>query len=249
MKKFLLAFLLIPVLCFAGNIQQYHMMLINQEQGSGGACSTPDNGDELDEGFLGAGYESSMSDDQGSPDEDHTLSGSPPTGSCTEGIQFSCTDGADASAQWDMGSAHDISAGDLDIYFSLYVDSASMANYNNFVLLNWDNNTDEWNIGGVAVRFRYNDPNFQIYADGTVDSSYVTLSLDTWYEVKIHLDSTSADSYFQVTGGSSTTCDLTTDCTFTDFAVDSRYLRIGPSSISGTDDAVIEVGYIYVNSP
>lgn len=213
------------------------------------ACSTPSTGDELNEGFLGAGYEAGMTDNQGNPDEDHALSGSPPTGSCSEGVQFVAVDGADVSSEWDKGSIHDISAGSLDIGFEFYINSHSMGDYNNFIFLNWDDDTAEFSTGSSVLRLRYTGTDLQIYADGSTNSTYVTLSTGTWYTGLLHMDSTSANSYLQITGGGSTTCDVADECPFTDNATDCRYLRIGPGNIYGTDDLTAEFGYVYIDSP
>jgi hypothetical protein len=259
MKKllFIIAILLIPVFFIADQPFAWNPMTVGGKQTSGGACSTPDNGDVLDEGFVGAGYETTMADNQGAPDEDFTLLGSPPSDSCTEGLR-ALTSGSSVDAEWDNGSAIDSDTIDVDITCELYLDSAALdANFNSETLIHWDDDTTEWSTGPGMVQLRRSDPNYSLRGSGQDFSTEQVIAEDTWYTVKLHIDkddstgdacATTEESYMQITGGA-TTCDEVAECTFcrTD-ALDGRYFRIGASS-AGTDVVDVHYGYCYVNTP
>jgi hypothetical protein len=218
---------------------------------AGGACSTPSTGDELNEGFIGSGYENTISETgTGTIDEDFTLSGSPPTGSCTEGLNV-VTNEASNYSQWNRGSAIDSSAVTFKVYLSIYVDAITLDNYAYGNFLAWTSGTDPSSNQTFALRFRNNNGTYQVQVSGE-NGTRTDIALDTWYEVVYYNDaSTPANSYFQLTGGGSTTCDLTTDCTFTPAqTVDGQYLSFGATSGVGAGESVdVEIGYVYMDTP
>jgi hypothetical protein len=256
MKKLL--FIIAIFWLLVSNSSAWNPMTVGGKAAAGAACSTPDNGDVLDEGFVGAGYESSMADNEGAPDEDANLPGSPPANSCSEGLQTNPTDAA-ITSEWDNGSAIDSDTNDVDIVCEMYIDAVAIGDNNTANnILNWDDDTTEWSFGSGIAELVRRDPNYTIRAQGLDASSEHTIDLDTWLTVTIHLDqddttgdscATTEESYIQVTGGTDTSCDGVAECTFcrTD-AVDSRYLRIGFRGGVG-DSADIYWGYCYVNTP
>ena len=241
--------LLIFILLFA--MPAYGGMVLNDVTAVA-ACSTPDNGDELDEGFLGTGYENAAAFSEevntGSVDEDFTLSGSPPTDSCSEGLNVIATASVNM-AIWDRGSVF-ARAGDLDIVCEVYVDSMTIDAWDIGRFLQWDNDTAGSSTDGpgwIEIQEQGSDGVYYFRGRGADTSSSVAMSIDTWYTVRLHLDgATAASSYFQ--------CDECVDSaqkTFTRKDTnDGRYLLMGGiSGWTGTEALDIEFGYCYVNSP
>ena len=215
----------------------------------GSACTTPDNGDELDEGFLGAGYEDGAcgaapcwAETIGggdTVDEDHTLTGTPPSSganSCTEGLLVSTSED-NSHAQWDRGSAIETTTSDVDLSVELYIDSAVVDNYANFKII------DFYDASSPGVLKIYNNNGtYQLYIDATVDSDNVTIAEDTWYTIFIHYDTTAASSYWTLDGGAQKS--------FTRTDNDCRYIRLGGFGTPGSGESiVIEFGYVYANTP
>lgn len=221
-------------------------------------CTTPNTGSELDEGFIGAGYEvagwSEVGD--GTVNENYTLDGSPPAGSCTEGLNVIAAD-SNTYAQWDRGSGIDITGGAnvIDLTFSVYVKSASMASYSYLQLLVLSPATNPSTTPVLALKLRCNsgsactNSNLQ-FSFNSETGSRVSMSVNTWYEIKMHID-LSGTSYFQVVGAGSTTCDTEGECavTTTDDQ-DGRYLSVGVVVDTGSGEgADVVFGEIHINIP
>ena len=211
-------------------------------------CTTPTTGDELNEGWLGAGAENTWAT-QGTitVDEDEVLNGTPPSGSCTEGLNI-VNSASNGTRYWNKGSAIDTSAGPIRFYFSFYINSITLDSYAYGSLYVWDTNTDPSGGQLFDLRFRNNAGTYQIqFTD--VTSTRVNLATSTWYEVVVYIN-TGGTSYFQVTGGGSTTCDLTTDCTVTVSDIDGQYLHFGSNGLLGAGEAYdIDIGYAYISTP
>jgi hypothetical protein len=220
------------------------------------ACSTPDNGDILDEGFLGAGYQvagwTEVIGAGGSINEDTTLSGTPPTSSCTEGVRIVAS-GANTYVYWDNGSALDASVGDIDITFDVRVSSATTTGeFTDQRLFVPGTSTDPSATNNMFLRiFRFSSVLY-LRADSTGNSTSVAITPDAWITVKIHLDASDvATSYLQVTGaGAPTTCDVAGECAFTSLNVDPRYFHFGGCDGIGAGEVVdVQIGYISINTP
>ena len=215
------------------------------------ACSTPATGDELNEGFLGAGYENTWTETIGSGgtvNEDATLTGTPPTGSCTEGLNI-IDSAAISRTRWNRGSTIDTSEVNFDVGLSFRINSITLDNYSYAALLTWSNGTDPSTNVVYWLEFRNNNGTYQIRINSTTDSTVKNISLETWYEVLIHSDATPENSYIQYTPG--TDCDVAGECAFTTTeGTDGQYLHLGNLGSMGAGEAIdIEFGYVYMSTP
>ena len=107
MKKLIFIILLIPSLVWGASFNGSANFATGV---SSGACSTPLTGDEMNEGFLGVGYENvgewAEVLNGGTIEEDFSLTNLPaPPGSCEEGLQTASPVGNVSYAEWDRGSA------------------------------------------------------------------------------------------------------------------------------------------------
>ena len=220
-----------------------------------GGCSTPTTSSELNEGFLGSGYENTWSETgTGTIDENYSLPGSPPESSCTEGLQISKSETGILYTRWDRGSAIDISANVVDLTFSIYIDSAVMDSYAYGTLMVLSSGSDPSTGNLLSLKLRCNSASqcsssSLQFSLNTVSGTRVALTVDTWYEIKIHINA-SGTSYFQVTGGGNTTCDTTDECTFTITDVDPRYLSITAMDDFGAGESITyAIGDIHIDIP
>lgn len=247
----LLCKVILFLLCLCGQAQAAFIMA-----GPAGGCTTPAAGDELNEGFLGSGYENSWTETIGATgvlNEDATLSGTPPDGAqCTEGLLASVsTSGGYTHTRWSRGSALPRSAA-VDIYGYLRVNSATLpAQYDNIGILNWDNNTTPSDSGASGFLRLSNESgaDLRISMGATTTSTKVVLSTGTWYAVKIHLDGTAASSYFRIDAG--TACDADGECTFTRYdTADGQHLFLGVVNGLDADEAVaVEWRRVWIDTP
>jgi len=212
-------------------------------------CTTPNIGSEMNEGFLGAGYELGFNPAwiEGGTEiknEDFTpLSGTPPANSCTEGLNVIATD-AFGHTYWTRSSTIAYTT-DVDVVCELYVDSATIDTGNSIVIMRWSGNTNAtWNGTGY-VEWHENgggQDGWEMRGRGATTGTYTSVSLDTWYTVFLHLDGTAASSYITVDGGS--------EQYFTRSDINSRYLHLGAvEQIEDGEAITIEYGYCYVNIP
>ena len=240
MKKYLILILLICVLAlYATANAGMNCGILGSGSGEAAGCSTPTTGDELNEGFTGTGYENSWTESgSGTIDEDFTLSGTPPSGSCTEGLNIVSSESSDIS-YWDNGSTIAFT-NDIDYVCEIYIDSKTLTNYTYSRIIAWSNVTTNV-INSVQI---VNVDGYTLRGAGSGNSTGVTFSDDTWLTVTMHLDATPASSYFQCSG-----CDDETQKTFTRTDTVSRYLVLGPDSLGAGESVDIEYGYCYVNIP
>ena len=210
-----------------------------------GVCSTPTTGSVFNEGYVGAGSEVMTTD--ANVDDDFTLSGTPPTGSCTEGAQFTVPA---STAEYSVMDIATSSFGvTKDIYASIYIDSITLADSASFAVLNMALTADGDTTNGPGrVLIANSAGTYYFIAYGDAGSTAVAITLDTWYEVKLHLDATAASSYLQVTGGGSTTCDGVAECTFTRKNITGEYVYVGATLVS-SEALTMEVGYVYMDVP
>ena len=224
-----------------------------------GACSTPTTGDELNEGFLDTGYENTWNEtlDGETINEDHTLQGSPPTGSCTEGIRIYTT-GGQPNTHWTHGTSIP-EATDVDVYFSLFIDSnTSLANYGQRTIIDYSYSIT-WNVGRIAfVELKNDNETYYLRGYGTATSSNIPsggLSFDTWYECILHIDATSTTSCgANCTGSDSSGCSYLEivggdrACFSRNTGNDFDNLHIGAEN-NGSETLDFEIGYIYIDTP
>ena len=138
------------------------------------------------------------------------------------------------------------------ITFSIYIDSFDQSSWGYMGLVgSGENNTVASSfISRLRIQDLASDPTFSLSVEGSSNSTAVTCALDTWYTITIHNNATAASSYFQLVGGGSTTCDLTTDCTFTRYDFGTHHVSIG--TLDGEVDGEgidYEIGYITISTP
>lgn len=204
-------------------------------------CSTPDDGSLLNEGFLGIGYENTGWTEQvganGTIDEDHTLTGTPPSGSCTEGLLTAIAVGATAATHIvrDMGTGITYP---VDLYFEMRVNSQSFSSWGSVRIVGFQSSSGSWDSGALDLRAGDNGSgSFGINVNG---SAVNALTTGAWHTIKIHLDSTPASSYMQIDGGSNIAFTRATDT--------PRYLFIGAPHLVSNDEAIsIEWGRVWID--
>lgn len=208
-------------------------------RGSGGAvCTTPADGDLFNEGFVGTGYEgggwAETIGATGVVDEDHTLSGTPPSGSCTEGLMTSVNTSGGVTYTTKTITSQALP---VDIYVEFYIESVTIpTNFGSIEPMAFF--AGGTNIASVTM-FR-NDPNYT-FRMGT--ASQVPVSLQVWHTYKIHLDSTANSCYSQLDGGS--------QVTFTSNSIANlTLLHFGIKGLLDAGDAAnIEWGRIWASTP
>jgi len=214
----------------------------------GAACSTPSNGDQFDEGFLGTGYENSWTEvvSTGTVDEDFTLSGTPLTGSCTEGLNVIAAAVSD-KAYIDIGTEIDEAAENFNVFFQFYIDSHTIDDYASVsIVVAADNSNGTYNYTWRA--YIIEDSGFKFTVTGSAGATATVVAEDTWYSVLIHSNTTAASSYYQI----DTDADPTDQAqnTFTRANYGFEYLHVGSVMGNGTGESIdIEWGYIYADKP
>ena len=212
-------------------------------------CATPNNGDVLDEGFLGAndGYDNTSWTESGTGtiNQDATLSGSPPSSSCSEGLNIVASE-TTSSSTWDNGSSI-AAATNIDIICEIYVDSVALDVSGAVNIIHWDNDTSTSNYGPGLVQVYNYAGVYALRGVGASNATIIPITVDTWLTVKMHLDTTDSSSYLQCTSG----CSDSTEHSFIRRDTDGRYFRLGPAdALLGSGESLdIEYGYCYVNTP
>lgn len=247
MKRLLLLSLAFVLLCFPADLYARGASACAGAGGAAAACTTPTGS------ILSEGFNSTPDNTWVKPitQEGHTvtygtdLPAGDPTGSCAKGVRIVVTSTANRERiYWDRGSALDSSAGSFDVEFSILFNSFNIATNDELYLAIWSADTE-----GGSYPFRLilkNDAGtYKIYSATSTKSTVV---INTWYVVKLHADTTTTNSYIQVTGGGLTACDTASECTFTSGDVDGRYMVFGKGGYD-TDYADFYIGYVKINVP
>jgi len=221
-----------------------HSVGIAYVPAAGGACSTPSTGDELNEGFIGTGYEnvgwSETIGANGTVDEDHTLSGTPPAGSCSEGLLTSVTtSGGVTYARYDLGAGKTPT---VDIYIEFRIVSATLPeDYDAYIIIAWGELSSIGSRDGSIQLFKKNDGNIAIYE--SVDGNTQVAVIDSdWHTIQLHIDATASNSYSKY--------DSESTIGFIAGGNDVQYIFLGPSSLLDSDEASeIEWGRVWVDTP
>lgn len=248
MKRLILLLTLTTALFLAISAQSWAWMGVTMVGGGGVAagCSTP-SGTVMSEGFESCSADFSSGCDEtwilngDSATGNETLTGSPPTGSCSKGLLSDTSGESGERVYWDNGSAIDYSTTNVTIEFSLYINSATIDSNQNIVLLSWSG-TNTGSPGTPAfISLRNNGGvSWQIYAYGGSISTLLTVTLETWYIVTLHLNTTAASSYIKLDSGA--------ENNFTRADVSGRYLVIGSlQNESATEAVSFEIGYVTIN--
>lgn len=239
--------ILVPCLCFAGRMIMIQGEIVPTPAAGGGACATPQGGDELTEGFIGAGYENVWQEGGGAPDEDFALTGAPVSdNSCSEGLN-TISNEADSLVAHDLGGTLDSSETDIDMRFELYVDSATIDTYSTKVVASITAGNSAPNDADLflfALRNQSPDLKFGVYAN--TNSGYIDIVVDTWYQVNIHCDTVSTASKMEVDTVPGTSV---YQVWFQHEENDPQYVWLGTNSIGAGEVVDIEFGYVHVNTP
>lgn len=254
MKKYFFLFLILlatPASAGFESVIQYY------NAAGGATCSTPQTGNLLSEGFIG-GYENGACGDtpcwtetigtNGTVTENYTLSGTPPSSACSNGLYTASAANAGNStyAWWNNGSTIALSD-NITISGSFRVNSWTLpTNGDVIAILNFTHG--EASTGALTLRLVNASDTLQIRGQANTQSTAVSISTETWYNFVLYGDgTTAANSYFQIDAG--TTCDTASECTFTRNTNDPSYLTLGPSILNDSDEAVaIEWGAVWIST-
>lgn len=240
MFRLILTLLLLPSVCFGWGIFPLHH---GQAVSDGSpVCTTPQEGNELNEGFVGVGYEltgwTETIGTNGTVDEDYSLTGTPPTGSCSEGLLTSVTPGSTATYIEKTLPTTITPSTVIDFYFEFKVNSYTLAEYGYFDFIRLAPNIfDNTNY----VRMQTESSVLRIRAYGATSTPYQTISEDEWISMQIHIDGSS--SYLVINGGS--------QIPFEAHATNASQVMFvgGPRNVASTEGYSIEWGRIWVNLP
>jgi len=206
-------------------------------------CTTPLTGSIMNEGFVGAGYENttgwSTPAPNGTFDNDATLPGVPPIGSCTEGFKYITAAGdTNGYIRYDLGAGITYPA---TIYMSYYIESGSTFASGFVCTFQLDNDTSVSTYG--VFKGRQWDSRLDINAvDDELGVTNNTLP-GVWHEVMINLDATGAAE------GSEYFVDGVSQGTFTRGNVSGRYINIGAVDSKGSpENFTLYIGRIYVDN-
>lgn len=241
-----LFFLLITAFCATAQMGLRNPSVLANLKPNSAACSVSDSAnphDTLAESFIGTGYQNSWTEPAGSPDEDYDISAltsGKPAGTCNEGLDCSYT-GAARYSQWDNGSNIDIDTINLDVYLTIWVASTTSQTSRTG---SWGTSaTPGTSFCGVLRLTSDGAGNVTLLMEGTVNSAAISITESAWHTVKIHFDTTAANSYIQVDGGAQQT--FTRPAT-----VDFRYSHIGGThGISVGENATFVVGKYEIDTP
>ena len=250
MKKITLFFIvlfLIPAMGYSDCT-----VVVGQPVASGG-CTTPDNGDELDEGFPSP-TDLTWTDSGSTITVGADLPGTGPNGTwntCDTGARFQ----ADNSSPWKYYTFSSAIArtNDIDITLILYVDDASLDGYGTVNILSLNNSVTPANnlLGVLSLRFT-SGTTYDLWASGDSASSHINIALDTYYKVTIHLDSAhDGTSNLDVDSWNGSAWGAVSDSDFTRYdSADGGYLHVGPYSGVGSGETLdIYVGLVSVDTP
>jgi|GEM_PF-2338420 len=248
MKKLILFILLFPVLAWAGP----GYMVFDSNAVPAAGCSTP-TGDVMYESFgddstacTSGGTEACINTWTINGDSQtfkESLPGSPPSGSCTYGLLSDTVDAAENAERIyiDMGDPISYETS-TDVVFSLYVDSTTTIDNNqNLAFMTIGANNAGTSSYCVSIRLWNASGTLKLYIYGSTQAS-ATISTNTWYKVKVHLDGTAESSYFQVDDGGQTN--------FTRYDANKEFLVLGSVTNENDGESLkFYLGYVYVDNP
>jgi len=224
------------------------------------SCTTPQDGNVFNEGWLGTGAENVWTPGTGNVgtsvtyNEDYALTGTPPTGSCTEGLYLSFGSGSVANDQFAKytdisGTNIDPNTVAVDLYIEMKVDNAAMT-YTTWrpEFLQIGARTDL----GISTTNGYYS--VQLANDSSIPASYIyiratsnaqsTINLQdgNWHTVHVHTDPTDVTA-------STLQVDSETPITFTrDNNASFTNLIVGLMTNEDNQQFDIEVGRIWIST-
>jgi len=261
MRKFLpIIGLIFLLLCAAVESQARGAAACAGAGGSVATCTTPNNGDELDDSLAGSTAEGgdnvTWTTGSGSITLGYTLPGTPHADDCTTGLRAYAVYGTNNTsfAYWNRGSQISYEA-TTNIVFDIYIpDTVVIADYGTRDLVIWNNSTTPYAqiVGKIRIKNNGSGTPRQIQlfgADGTSNSSTaINISRNTLYRVTLHLDATAASSSINVKSGATWGTDLGTQ-TFTRSDTSGQYLHMGATTTAESEVIDAIYGYVYVNTP
>ena len=156
-------------------------MVIRGSSGAPPACSTPDDGDLIDEGFEGSGYEISWNtSDVGDGDPDAARPSTDPDQLCDDSIEFNTT--ADEE-EW-----IEKNIGDYTTTYSSFWLLVEQHNSGGQVTAIYGvmDTQQSWDYDSYVNVFWTGDGTYDIRGDGSVDSAYFTdFTVNTWHYVEM----------------------------------------------------------------
>jgi hypothetical protein len=202
----------------------------------------------MNEGFEG-GYENTGKWSEvttgGTVVENFTLSGTPPAGSCSKGLNVVVSEGL-AYAKYNHGSAVS-RAQNINVVVEFYVDSVVLTNNTYSNILSFQSNETIPGSGVLGQAQIYNlSGSYKLRCVGNAsNSAMVDLTQDAWHTLVISLDADAAAL------GSTCTLDGGAANTFTRFdGSDPQYLFVGfTTGIGAGESRNIEIGRVYIDTP
>ena len=243
MKKLLT---LLISLCFVSIVSARPTTFVGHAGGYGaGVCTTPATGDEFNEGFVGTGYENSWTESEGTPDEDYTLSGSPPAASCSEGLHIHGV-AAVEHTYTDIGDLLD-RTNDTHINLDIYFNTMTLDNFQVCQFLNFNNTTLATADSVGKLRVQNLSGVYKIRASGSTLSDGVTVTVGKWYTVDMCLSGVSNESYmdvYDISGNSHYEVWFTRGDTN-----DGDKLHFSSSDVGTGEEFEYEIGRVYIDTP
>jgi len=243
MKRIILSILLLLTFC-AESWALDPAFLMGMVKKGAGACTTP-TGDSFYDGFEGCAADGSSGCDTTwssveSPVYNYTLTGTPPTGACSKGLQTAST-GTATYARHDIGSG-------LTTYwtkFSLYVASHDLANFANTVIFSAGSSSSLPLTGRAgSLQLYNNNGTITVRVSSGDTSSALTVNTGEWHTVEMCLTDggaaadpcgagTNGEGWLKLDGGAAATF----ACIDT-AGNDQRYFVFGIATASRTADIV-----------
>ena len=199
------------------------------------SCTTPQNCNQLNEGWMAPGPENTWTINQGTFDQQYTLTGTPPTESCSLGLHLNSPgDGSLANIYHSFAGDIDPTVSNVDVTIDIQVKSLDSPDASVQVMTLTTAAGGDYNfMGDLRVGNDTTGDKFILY-----NSEYY-INLNTWYKLFIHYDTVSANSYFTINGGAQQALERTADNAFN---------KIHLGKIAGSSRGIeFEIGYICVS--
>lgn len=253
MKKILISCLTFLLLCAAVNAYALSAAVQAVCGASGAATCTTPTGDELTESFGdgtaaecwsglgGTTCSVTWTVAAGTPTIADVPIGSSSNTACTKGLSFDASSAA-VNIYKDLGAGTIANNVQTVINFSMYIDSSSLAQYTNLILVSLVGaasmtSTTSYVRIGLNKSTTGTGSATKIIALAT-DSCVINFAEDTWYNITVTLDAAGA-------AGGSSISDGTNSCTFQRDTDASRYVYVGASGAN----VVGYIGNLRISTP
>jgi len=203
MNRILLIAGLLIALVFTASADRRRLMMARNATAS--PCSTSDATiphDTFLEGFEGTGYENTWTESGTTAgiDEDYSASWAV-TGSCSQVLRVVVPDDGTETYVSLTNGTWTLSV-NVDLYFYLLIpSSAAPATGEDYRIAVVNNNVAPGSNQRGRIHISNTGGTLGLYAQGSTISGTNTITTDTTYLVKMHLNTTVANSYLQIDGG------------------------------------------------